>query len=379
MSILKKFFNRLNNSPLTYIEKKDKRQVITLIITILIVFSATKIYQVTAAKNTMNLSPKEEALALQRLDSLNVMYAQKIKSDTLNRLDLYIANRYDTLKLFKFNPNSASEKDLQKLGLTEKQIANLINYRKNGGIFKTENDFRKLYGLRTMQFNFLREYLCFNDSTTPQPLSKEKTEEKYFDFDPNFLTREEMYKLGFSTKQIESFMKQKDEKNWKFYVKKDFAYVYFIDEKKYKELEKYIKIDLNKLFNGKKLYDLNLANEDELSQAGFSHAEAQNIITFREKVGYFYATWQLSDCIKYDRANSLKTNVYTCHSVELKKININTADEIILLNHPYLTKFQVSKIIEARNSKQFKHIADLQTLNAFDQKDLKKLQHYIEF
>ena len=186
MSILKKFFNRLNNSPLTYIEKKDKRQVITLIITILIVFSATKIYQVTAAKNTLNLSPKEEALALQRLDSLNVMYAQKLKSDTLNRLDLYIANRYDTLKLFKFNPNSASEKDLQKLGLTEKQIANLINYRKNGGIFKTENDFRKLYGLRTMQFNFLREYLCFNDSTAPQPLSKEKTEEKYFDFDPNF-------------------------------------------------------------------------------------------------------------------------------------------------------------------------------------------------
>ncbi|MBQ3657024.1 MAG: helix-hairpin-helix domain-containing protein [Bacteroidales bacterium] len=380
--MLKKIFNAVNNSPFSYVAKKDKRQVISLIIIILVSLFLTKAVQKVALGTAPKIPENELQAYNQRMAELNEIYSQKIQGDTLNRLEQYLVSRYDSLRLFKFNPNTASEADLEKLGLTEKQIANLLNYRNNGGVFKTAEDFRKLYGLRTMQFNFLKDYLYFQDTVIPEKeiVTQEKSSEKYFDFDPNFLTREDMYKMGFSTKQIESFMKLRDEQGKKFYVKKDFSTVFFIDNQKYKELEKYIKIDLQKLFNGKKLFDLNLATEDELVEVGFTHGEASDVIKFREKVGFFYAPWQLSDCIKYDRANLLKNSVYTCQSVELKKINLNSVPEDDLKNHPYFTDFQVKKIMEYRSlGKVFKHIADLQTLSAFSEKDLKKLGHYLTF
>ena len=43
-----------------------------------------------------------------------------------------------------------------------------------------------------------------------------------------------MYRLGFYTKQIESFVKMRNDGK-KFYVKQDFAALYFVDDKKYKE------------------------------------------------------------------------------------------------------------------------------------------------
>ncbi|MBR4677727.1 MAG: helix-hairpin-helix domain-containing protein [Bacteroidales bacterium] len=382
MNIFKKFFNAVNNSPFSYVAKKDKRQVITLIVIIFAALFLTKVSQKVAAENAPEIPESELSGFNQRLKDLDVIYREKLQADTLNRLEQYIVSRYDSLKLFKFNPNTVSKEDLARLGFTDKQISNLLNYRHNGGVFKTAEDFRKLYGLRTMQFNFLKDYLYFQDTVQPEKetVTIEKMSEKYFDFDPNFITREDMYKMGFSTKQIEAFMQLRDEKGKKFYVKKDFSTVFFIDNQKYKELEKYIEIDLEKLFNGKKLFDLNLASEDELVEAGFSHGEAAEVIKFREKVGFFYAPWQLSDCIKYDRANLLKNNVYTCQSVELKTIDLNTIAENDLKNHPYFTNFQVEKILEYRNSgKVFKHIADLQTLNAFSEKDLKKLKHYLTF
>ena len=382
MNIFKKFFNAVNNSPFSYVAKKDKREVITLIIIIFVALFLTKIVQKVAAKSAPKIPESELSAYNQRIEELNEIYREKLQSDTLNRLEQYIVSRYDSLTLFKFNPNTVSEKDLERLGLTEKQIANLLNYRNNGGVFKSAEDFRKLYGLRTMQFNFLKDYLYFQDTVQPEKetVTIEKTSEKYFDFDPNFITREDMYKMGFSTKQIEAFMQLRDEKGKKFYVKKDFSTVFFIDNQKYKELEKYIKIDLNRLFSGKKLFDLNLATVDELVEVGFTNVEAEDVVKFREKVGYFYAPWQLSDCIKYDRANLLKNNVYTCLSVELKRFNLNTIPEEELKNNPYFTDFQIKKVLEFRNSgKQFKHIADLQTLNAFSEKDLKKLQHYLMF
>ena len=382
MSVFEKIFNLFNNSAFAYAAKKDKRQVLTLIVLILAALFSARFFQKAFAGSGVTVSGDEQDAFNQRLTELDEIYRQKIMSDTLNRLDRYIVNRYDTLELFKFNPNTAGEEELKKLGLTDKQIVNLLNFRKNGGVFKTAEDFRKLYGLRTMQFNFLRDFLTFEseNKTVESKVKKDSLPDKYFVFDPNFMTREDMYKMGFSTKQIEAFMKLRDGNGRKFYVKKDFADVFFIDSKKYNELEKYIKIDLDRLFDGKKMFDLNLAGEDELVEAGLTHGEALDVVKFRNDIGYFYAPWQLSDCIKYDRANKVKDKFYTCQSVVLKKINLNTISEDELKKHPYFTDFQVKKIMEhSSGGKVFKHIADLQALSAFSDKDLKKLQHYLVF
>ena len=385
---MKDFLKKLNNSEFSYVSKKDKRQVITLIICIFIVIGLSKIYHNCFSATAPQLSEEEKAMMKVKIDELNSNYQLLKQNDTLNKLDSYIKKRYDTLQLFEFDPNTVTEKELLALGLTDKQITNMMKYRKNGGVFKDKEDFRKLYGLRTMQYNYLKSYLRFgniasaenSESKVKNPkdsIFKERSK-VYKDFDPNFVDEAQLYEMGFSTKQIESFLKLR-ENGRKFYVKKDFATVFFVDADKYKELEKYIKIDLNKLFNGEKLYDVNLATAEQLKSIGFTNSEAEDVIEYREKVGYFYAPWQISECIKYDRANKLKSKIYTCASVELKKIKINklTAEE--LSQHPYFSKKQADAIIKFRTEKgNIKHLADLQTMNAFDDKEIKKIGKYLE-
>lgn len=49
--------------------------------------------------------------------------------------------------LFNFDPNTASEAELKKLGLNAKVVATLINYRSKGGHFYKPEDIKKVYGL----------------------------------------------------------------------------------------------------------------------------------------------------------------------------------------------------------------------------------------
>jgi competence protein ComEA len=48
---------------------------------------------------------------------------------------------------FVFNPNTVSEEDAQKLGMSKKLSATLINFRNKGGKFFKPEDLKKLYGL----------------------------------------------------------------------------------------------------------------------------------------------------------------------------------------------------------------------------------------
>jgi len=54
----------------------------------------------------------------------------------------------DPVKLFNFDPNTLDESGFKQLGLRDKTINTIINYRSKGGHFKTPEDIRKIYGLR---------------------------------------------------------------------------------------------------------------------------------------------------------------------------------------------------------------------------------------
>ncbi|WP_153797665.1 ComEA family DNA-binding protein [Foetidibacter luteolus] len=50
-------------------------------------------------------------------------------------------------ELFYFNPNTLDEAGWKKLGLKEKNIRTILNYRSKGGRFRKPEDLRKIYGL----------------------------------------------------------------------------------------------------------------------------------------------------------------------------------------------------------------------------------------
>lgn len=51
-------------------------------------------------------------------------------------------------ELFEFNPNTIDEAGWKKLGLRDKTIKTILNYRSKGGKFKSAEDIRKIWGLK---------------------------------------------------------------------------------------------------------------------------------------------------------------------------------------------------------------------------------------
>ena len=397
MSLLSNIWNRINNSLFNKFSAKDKRQVLTLLAVMMLIFAVNFCFRLFGRRSVPEFDAEinsKIALLDQRLNELQ-------EGDTLSRLDKYIVQRYDTLQLFDFDPNTATINELIKLGFTEKQANNLNNYRNNGGKFRVPDDLRKLYGMRTMQFKILKPYIViagaqttaenknqhqkldekkaenYTQTTTEKP--SETPQKEYFNFDPNTITAEEIQRLGFSEKQAESFIKWRD-KGKKFYVAKDFASTFFVDAKRYQELEPYIKIDLEKLFNGKKMLDINTASDTDLRALGLSADEANRVIDFREKVGYYFANWQIEDALtNKKRANELKSNFYVCASVEIRKININTVSLDDLEKHPYFSAQQAAATIKLRETQKINSIEDLKNTGLFTDKELKRIGNYIKF
>ncbi|MBL7797139.1 MAG: helix-hairpin-helix domain-containing protein [Saprospiraceae bacterium] len=60
---------------------------------------------------------------------------------------------------FPFDPNTASERDLLRLGLPKALVVRLLRYREKGGVFVEKTDFRKLYGLTDADFQRLEPYI----------------------------------------------------------------------------------------------------------------------------------------------------------------------------------------------------------------------------
>lgn len=60
---------------------------------------------------------------------------------------------------FKFNPNTVSKEDLQRLGFSEKQAQSIINYREKGGKFRRKSDFAKSFVVSDSVYKRLEPYI----------------------------------------------------------------------------------------------------------------------------------------------------------------------------------------------------------------------------
>ena len=60
---------------------------------------------------------------------------------------------------FRFNPNTVSVEDLQRLGFSEKQALSIDHYRQKGGRFRRPDDFAKSYVVADSVFRRLEPYI----------------------------------------------------------------------------------------------------------------------------------------------------------------------------------------------------------------------------
>jgi competence protein ComEA len=102
------------------------------------------------------------------LDSLVAQWKKNAKPSTEET-----PARMPSIRLFRFNPNTASVDNFEKLGLEKKLASRMINFRSKGGKFFVKADMLKIYGMDTVLYRRLFPFIDLPEKKEAQ--KKEST------------------------------------------------------------------------------------------------------------------------------------------------------------------------------------------------------------
>jgi len=265
---------------------------------------------------------------------------KSLSDDSLHNLDSLLALRQAAIEAqqqkqaeqpqevaelhpFPFNPNTLTEEEWKQIGLTDRQIRNIMNYKAKGGKFYSKNDLGKLYTISEEDFAQLEPFIVLPE------VSRDKNTKS-------------TAQSGVSTSSTTA-----------------------------EPAKKAIPI-----------VDLNTVDSTmlvELPQIG--PYMALRIIEFREKLGGFVNMEQLRDVKGMDSTRFATIQPYIIiGEVETQKVDVNRADFKTLVHHPYLSYEQVKRIFNQREKRgMLKNWAQLEALLKEDGEVNPLLEFYVKF
>ena len=260
--------------------------------------------------------------SLHNLDSLLALRQAAIEAQQQQQVEK--VPEVPELHPFPFNPNTITEDEWRQIGLTDRQIRNIMNYKAKGGKFYSKSDLSKLYTISEEDFVQLEPYIVLPEVSR-----------------------------GTSGK---STSKKQEEKTG--------------DESK-PAAKKIIPI-----------VDLNTVDSTtlvELPQIG--GYMAMRILEFRDKLGGFVNTEQLRDVKGMDEARFATIQPYIkIGEAEMRKIDVNRADFKTLVHHPYLSYEQVKCIFNQREKRGIiKNWAQLEALLKEEGEMNPLLEYYVKY
>ena len=259
--------------------------------------------------------------SLHNLDSLLALRQAAIEAQQQQQAER--PQEVAELHPFPFNPNTLTEEEWKQMGLTDRQIRNIMNYRAKGGKFYSKNDLGKLYTISEEEFAQLEPFIVLPEvSRVASGKSTSKKQEE--------LTGEEP-----------------------------------------KPTKKAIPI-----------VDLNTVDSTtlvELPQIG--GYMSSRIIEFREKLGGFVNMEQLRDVKGMDSTRFATIQPYIIiGEVEIQKVDVNRADFKTLVHHPYLNYEQVKRIFNQREKRgMIKNWAQLEALLKEEGEVNPLLEFYVKY
>ncbi len=194
-----------------------------------------------------------------------------------------------------------------------------------------------------------------------------------FPFDPNTLNQEEFLEMGLSERVASNIINYRNA-GGQFRFKEDVKRIYSINESLYAQLEGFIELPSRTEYFERKTLEESRTKEElaekktdasspasiliEINKAdttqwqkirGIGPVFSRRITSYRDLLGGYYSLNQLlevygMDTVRYEQiAPHIKLD-----SIQLKTININTADFVTLVRHPYLDRNQVNSILKMR-------------------------------
>jgi DNA uptake protein ComE-like DNA-binding protein len=309
----------------------------------------------------------------------------------------FLKAKYDTIALFYFDPNTATNNELTKLGLSKRQVNIISNYLSKGGKFSIREDFSRIYGISRAQFDILKPYIKLPDKKPKTSFDKENSnkskkestvEIELFEFDPNNTTSLEWQKLGLPDKLIKT-INNYISKGGRFRNKTDLKKIYGLQEELYSTLEPFINIpEQNTITETQQTQnstpdlqiELNSTNATELKELnGIGDYYSKGIIKYRDLLGGYVRKEQLLEVygMKKSTYDLIKTQIVIDPS-KIKKMNINFSSVKELIKHPYIEYYQAKAIINFQTKNgSYNNIEQLLTNKLLAENDFNKIKPYI--
>ncbi|MBK9108132.1 MAG: helix-hairpin-helix domain-containing protein [Saprospiraceae bacterium] len=115
------------------------------------------------------------------------------------QLNKYKTERVDYVR-FRFNPNQLTSENATKLGIPKKAYTNLQKYLNKGGIIKTSEQFKNIYGMDSMVYERLKSMIHIQPPKE-KVLSKHPKIKQQLTYDLNAINVKELiYKLNLEYK-----------------------------------------------------------------------------------------------------------------------------------------------------------------------------------
>ncbi len=336
-------------------------------------------------------------------DNNTILFKELIALEAnATRDNLMFPNDSSVQKLFSFNPNTADMETLTTLGLSPKVATTLIHFREKGGVFFQKEDLKKIYGLKTEDYERLES--CIDLETTILDTSKEVQDvcQKSYvmtPFDPNTVSPKTLLWMGMHAKTVKVLSNFRH-KNGKFYKKEDLKKIYGLSAAEYQRFAPYIQFFDNQGFRGKdttispsvhnanrfkktnnKVIEVNKASlTDFLELRGIGTTFAVRILQRREALGGFTQISQIKEV--FGMSDSTYDSILPqlrLENTKIQKILINQV-KATEIQHPYLTRKQAEILIRYRlNHGSYTELNDVRRSRVLPDTVLEKVAPYLSF
>lgn len=224
-----------------------------------------------------------------------------------------------------FDPNKISTSEMEKMGFPSFVIQNMNKYREKGGVFKSSRDLKKIYGMEEVDFDQLEKWIKIPEQreTPSSPMKKREQE-------------------IFQPKEVPESIKS----------------------------EKIIDFS----------FGINTADSVQLLKiSGIGPFYASAIVEYRNKLGGYVSLNQLMELYKMDTTRFLQIQPFLyLDTIEIQKLNINTADFKTILKHPYIDYETTKYIVNKRNKlKKFAALYELKDEKYMPDSLYKKMVIYL--
>jgi len=220
-------------------------------------------------------------------------------------------------ELFPFDPNTLSATGWRQLGLRDKTIQTILNFRNKGGHFEKADDLQRIYGLTKKEYERIADYVNIRSTST------EKIAGSFANKNPSSSN-----KPTFTISSV----------------------------------------------------DINTADTSALiALPGIGSKLAARILNFRTRLGGFYSIDQVGETFGLPDTIFQKIKPYLkLVDAAVKKIDINIASADELKIHPYI-KWPIANAIVAYRKEHgiFSKIEDIKKIMVITDDDFKKISPYL--